>query len=157
MIGYYALAPDRIARDPIAGGIEITGEQYQHALEALCDPDDKRVIVISDGVFTLAEPSVPEPEPQPEPAPTQDDYTFAIQAVVDQSARAKNYTDGVSLASYDASTVPVWATEAATFIAWRDAVWTYAYAEMAKVLGGQRQQPTVAELLSELPQIQWPA
>jgi len=53
--------------------------------------------------------------------------------------------------------VPQWAAEAAAFAAWRDAVWTYAYAELAKVQAGQRAQPTVTDLIAELPAIIWPA
>lgn len=92
----------------------------------------------------------------PLPVPAQDDYTSAIQSVIDAAARSRNYTDGVSLASYVASTVPGWAAEAQAFVAWRDAVWFYVYNELAKVLTGQRAQPSIAELISELPAIVWP-
>ncbi|MBA2125065.1 hypothetical protein DLM45_02340 [Hyphomicrobium methylovorum] len=89
-------------------------------------------------------------------APTQDDYKDAVQAHIDAAARSRNYADGVSLASYVASTVPGWAAEAQAFVAWRDAVWFYAYSELAKVLTGQRAQPSIAEFISELPAIVWP-
>lgn len=83
-------------------------------------------------------------------------FKSAIQDHIDATAAARNYTDGVSLASYVASTVPSWAAEAAAFVAWRDAVWAYAYAEMDRVLNAERPQPSVAEMLSELPAIEWP-
>jgi hypothetical protein len=92
----------------------------------------------------------------PAPAPTLDDYEAAIQALIDATAREKNYADGVSLASYVASTVPAWAAEAAAFIGWRDAVWGYVYTQLAAVEAEERAQPTVAELLAELPAITWP-
>lgn len=93
----------------------------------------------------------------PEPPPlTADDYAAAIEAHVDNVAKAKAYGGGVSLASYLYSTVPQWQEEAQTFVAWRDAVWAYAYLQMAMVQAGQRSQPTVADLILELPGIVWP-
>lgn len=89
-------------------------------------------------------------------APTVDDYENAIQALVDATARTKQFRDGVTLASYTASTNAQWAAESAAFVAWRDAVWADAYDEMAKVLAGQRGQPTVDEFLGELPAVEWP-
>ena len=87
---------------------------------------------------------------------TDADYTVAIQAVIDRTAQAREYTDGVSLASYVSSTDPQWAAEAAAFVAWRDAVWRYAYGELAKIQTGQRAQPSVAHIVAELPAIALP-
>lgn len=87
---------------------------------------------------------------------TSDDYERAIQRRVDHTAAQRRYSDGASCASYTVSTNPVWAAEAQGFIAWRDAVWAHAYAEMAKVEAGQRAQPSVEEFLAELPAIIWP-
>ena len=91
------------------------------------------------------------------PAPTQADYSQAIQAYIDGVARARNYADGVALASYTVSTIPAWAAEAQVFAAWRDAVWAYAYGELAKVIDGERAQPTIDVLIAELPAMVWPA
>jgi hypothetical protein len=90
------------------------------------------------------------------PQPTEDDYQTAIQSLIDQTARSHQYGDGNSLAGYVSSTVPTWAAEAATFIAWRDRVWIYSYSELAKVQAGQRSKPSVAQIVSELPSIAWP-
>lgn len=83
-------------------------------------------------------------------------FQVAIQAHVDETARWRDYSDGVSLAGYVNSTVPQWASEAAAFIAWRDAVWVYAYAELDKVTAGQRPPPPIDAFISELPAIDWP-
>ncbi|KVK49517.1 hypothetical protein L905_19190 [Agrobacterium sp. TS43] len=88
--------------------------------------------------------------------PTSTDYENAIQNLVDSTARERQFRDGVTLASYAASTKPNWAAEAQAFVAWRDDVWSYAYGELAKVQAGQRQQPTVDEFLSEIAPISWP-
>ncbi|MGO4666578.1 hypothetical protein [Bosea sp. 2RAB26] len=88
---------------------------------------------------------------------TSDDYRYAIQAHVDATAQQRSYDSGITCASYVNSTVPAWASQAAIFVAWRDAVWAYAYSELAKVEGGQRPQPTVEAIVSELPLITWQA
>lgn len=89
--------------------------------------------------------------------PSLGDFQYAIQAHVDAVAVAKLYNDGNALAGYVNSTVPQWASEAQTFVAWRDAVWVYAYAELDKVQNGGRPAPTVEAFVVELPEIEWPA
>jgi hypothetical protein len=88
--------------------------------------------------------------------PTIDDYRFAIQTVVDQVAQSRLYDSGNSLASYANSTNPRWAAEAQAFIAWRDSVWAFAYDELARVEAGQRPQPSIEQIVSELAPIRWP-
>lgn len=91
------------------------------------------------------------------PPTTAAAYGRAIQAYVDATARAREYNDGVTCASYIASTIPGWAADAAAFVSWRDLVWDYAYTQLRLVQAGQRAQPTVAELIAELPTISWPS
>lgn len=91
------------------------------------------------------------------PLPTVDDYKLAIVWMLDAKAQERRYDSAVSISTYVGSTNPTWADEAQSFVAWRDAVWAYSYAELDKVLSGQRPQPTVEELLSELPVMVWPA
>ena len=81
----------------------------------------------------------------------------AIQAMLDGAAKARRYDSGTSLASYATSTIPAWAAEADAFIAWRDAVWAYAYEQFDLVGSGQRPPPASIEaLLAELPTPSWP-
>lgn len=89
-------------------------------------------------------------------APTADDYKLAIVAMLDAKAQERRYDNAISISTYVGSTNPQWASEATAYVAWRDAVWAYAYAELDKVTSGQRPQPSVAELLAELPAIVWP-
>ncbi|WP_321336585.1 hypothetical protein [Breoghania sp.] len=89
------------------------------------------------------------------PTPTKADYTAAIQAMIDETARSRNYTDGMSIVTYVNSSVATWAAEAAIFVAWRDGVWSYAYEQLALVQEGTRAQPTVDELLAEIVPIDW--
>ncbi|WP_313522502.1 hypothetical protein [Shinella sp.] len=87
---------------------------------------------------------------------TRELFEEAIQSLVDEKPRERQFRDGVTLASYAASTNPAWASQAQAFIAWRDQVWAHAYVELAKVLAGQRDIPEVADFLAELPAIEWP-
>jgi diadenosine tetraphosphatase ApaH/serine/threonine PP2A family protein phosphatase len=94
----------------------------------------------------------------PDPATADPETTFAaaIQAHIDATARARGYADGVAVVSYKFSTVPAWAAEAAAFVEWRDAVWVYAYQQLAAVQTGARDMPDVATIIGELPAIGWP-
>lgn len=99
--------------------------------------------------------TVVEYEP-PSAAPTVSEYEGAIQSLVDQTARERQFRDGVTMASYVASTNEQWASEAQAFVAWRDGVWAFAYSELAKVQAGEREQPSVADFLTEIEPIVWP-
>lgn len=79
----------------------------------------------------------------------------AINARVEAVASTRNYNSAAHIASYVASTVPLWAAEAQAFVAWRDQVWLTAIAalEQAQQTG---QIPTEADVLASLPQIAWP-
>lgn len=108
---------------------------------------DGKAVEISDEELAAPGPRIP----------TIDDYRRAIQAHVDKTANQRGYDSGVTCASYVGSTNEAWSEEALAFVAWRDAVWAHAYAELAKVEGGQREQPTIAEIIDELPAMTWPA
>lgn len=88
------------------------------------------------------------------PPPTAATFIAAINAHLDAVVGERGYSSILSAASYDGD--PLFGAEGAAAKVWRSAVWAYAYAEMAKVTAGQRPMPTVAELLAELPAIDWP-
>jgi hypothetical protein len=89
--------------------------------------------------------------------PVESDYTKAIQAMLDLAATERRYTSGDTMATYINSTNAAWAAEAQAFVAWRDAVWLYAYQQLAAMTAGERTKPTVEELLAELPTANWSA
>jgi len=128
----------------------------------------------SDGaivaLYGLPQEGLTDPEPLPEtdpeiaaflnPPPSLEDYRAAIRAHVDATAQARDYDNAVSCASYVDSTNPQWAAEAQAFVAWRDAVWAYVFAELAKVENGEREQPTVEQFIAELAgavPMEWPS
>jgi len=85
-----------------------------------------------------------------------DVYRLEIQAMIDAKSSERQYDSGATLASYVNSTIEQWANEAQAFVAWRDAVWLYALAELDKVQNGERDQPSVEDFLAELPALEWP-
>lgn len=87
---------------------------------------------------------------------TVDDYANAVSWKIETVAQERGYSSAVACASYVNSTIPAWAAEAAEFLAWRDRVWVFVYAQMALAQSGQRQQPSVAALVAELPVMTWP-
>jgi len=119
--------------------------------EAWVQNDAAQIGWSHDGEEFIAPPA---PE---EPLPTVEMYQNAIQATVDAAAQSKQFNDGVTLASYKDSTNPIWAAQATAFIAWRDQVWAYSYAQLAEVEAGQREQPSIADFIVELPAIEWSA
>lgn len=86
-----------------------------------------------------------------------DVYRLEIQAMIDAKASERQYDSGATLASYVNSTIEQWAAEAQAFVAWRDAVWLYALAELDKVQKAERDQPSVEDFLDELPAFEWPS
>ena len=89
--------------------------------------------------------------------PTVDEYTNAIQAMLDTKAREKRYDNILSACTYVTSTVPSFQAEGQACVEWRDAVWAESYDLMAQVQAGTLAQPTIPELLAMLPEMDWPA
>jgi hypothetical protein len=97
----------------------------------------------------------PEEKASVAQAATVERFRQAIQQHVDRTARERLYDNGHTLASYISSTNSQWAAEAQAFVAWRDAVWLYAYVELDKVMVGKREQPSFEDFVGELPSISW--
>ena len=84
-------------------------------------------------------------------------YRDAVQTHIDATAQSRNYDSGVSLASYVSDPNPVWAAEAAAFVAWRSQIWQEVVTLLAQIKAGEAPPPeSPAALVATLPQIQWP-
>lgn len=90
------------------------------------------------------------------PAVTLADYQDAVQSRLDEKAKERNYDGILSLCTYVTSANPACAAEGQAGVAWRDAAWAKCYEVLTAVGAGTRTQPTVAELLAELPAMDWP-
>ena len=103
--------------------------------------------------FGLEPPTkvVPVGSPPDAPAlPPEEQMRLAIQAMLDAKARERGYDSIASAVSYVTSTVPTWAAEALALRDWRDAVWSYALAELAAVQAGTREAPSIEAFLDEI-------
>lgn len=111
---------------------------------------------LEDDILQPGEAAISEKRAEIEAATAVEPYRLAIQAHIDATASLRGYDNGASCAGYATSTIPSWEAEALAFISWRDAVWVYVYAELAKVRNGVRPQPTIEVLLGELEPMAWP-
>lgn len=142
--------PNQVSQEKFAGAISITAKQYAAGIDALCSG---KYISIEKGFEIIDDPEEIIPDPS---EPTIEDYRSAAQLFVDMRAKERGYNDAVTLASYVGSTILEWASEAKTFVAWRDQVWLYANEQLRAVQAGERDQPSVAEFIDELPKLEWP-
>lgn len=91
--------------------------------------------------------------PEPTPEEIQQQLTNAVQHVLDSKAQELNYDSCLSVCSYIDTGVPKFDAEGKAFRAWRSAVWAKGYEILAQVQAGERDIPTEAELIAELPEL----
>lgn len=117
------------------------------------EPSEREVWFSSDGsVF------VPPEEKQPKP-PTQEDIkqelTDGVQMYMDEVAAARGYDGILSVCTYINTGVERFDTEGEQARKWRSKVWEFCYAYLDDVVAGKKPIPTLAELLMQLPTIDW--
>lgn len=83
------------------------------------------------------------------------DTGTSLSAFIDSVAQLKQYDSAIACISYLNSTVDQWRTEASVFIAWRDSVLEYTYAQLNLMNSNGRTIPTFADFINELPVITW--
>jgi len=107
--------------------------------DGACIPLDEGNRDYQDYLSWVAEGNTPNPPP----APTVDEviarFMPQLQTWMDGIAQQNGYDNVVSCVSYKDSGVAQWAQDAAAMIAWRDAVWQWAY----------QQQPTLDAMTPE--------
>lgn len=98
------------------------------------------------------------------PGPTEEEiiqqFSDAIQDYLDEVALQRGYGNSkisptLSIVTYIDDINPQFAKEARIFKAWRSAVWTTCYQIIDDVRNEVRPQPTLEEVFSELPIINW--
>lgn len=83
-------------------------------------------------------------------------FTKRIDGLVEETARSRNYNSAAHIASYVASTVSAWASEAQAFVAWRDQVWLAAFGVLQNAQATNT-IPTWEDIETALPVISWPS
>ena len=81
--------------------------------------------------------------------------TNAVQTYMDETVQARGYDNIHTACSYVNSTDEIFAREGKACVVWRDSVWRMCYNILADVKLGIRNIPTVDELLTELPVLEW--
>lgn len=82
-------------------------------------------------------------------------FTDAIQDYLDTTAQSRRYDNIFTAISYVNSTDETFAREAQACLVWRDKVWRKCYDILDAVEAGEREIPTMEELIAELPTIEW--
>lgn len=85
----------------------------------------------------------------------QQQYTDFVQKLMDKTVQARGYDDVFTCISYVNSTDDTFKAEANAVLQWRDLVWRKCYEILADVEAGKRTVPSEAELLAELPKLEW--
>ena len=120
-------------------------------IEMLSDRPSGEHISQADGSWVKPKPTAEEMQ-----AELRKQLTAIVQGYLDEKVLERGYDSILSACSYAASGNRQFAAEGEVCVVWRDSVWAVCYGVLAQVLSGERQIPTPAELLAELPQLVWP-
>ena len=78
-----------------------------------------------------------------------------VQAWMDKKVQERNYDNIFTTISYKDSSVEKFRLEAKAASDWRDIVWVTCYAILDDVVSLKRDLPTLSEIISELPTLNW--
>lgn len=120
--------------------------------------NDNQVISFDDPLYNeyreLAIEYGNEPE-EPTPEEIKTLVVSAVQNHLDEISRTRGYDGILSLCTYANSTIDKFRLEGQAGVNWRDSCWSFCYQLMDDVANGRRTLPTINEVLSELPNIEW--
>lgn len=123
-----------------------------YAVSVLPDGRTSYRAVVSESDLLLGETFASEP-PEPTLADAAAAMTMDVQAWLDTNAQANGYDSLASCISYRGSSVAQWDRDAAVALAWRDAVWTAAFAwQQSAASAPPATFPTSGEVIAQLPQ-----
>jgi hypothetical protein len=91
----------------------------------------------------------------PTPEEIKQELINGIQAYMNTTAQTKGYDDIFTAISYENSEDEIFKAEGKACRVWRDKVWRACYNILDEVLAGTRDIPTLEELITELPKIDW--
>ena len=84
-------------------------------------------------------------------------FETAVQKHLDQAANAAGYDDIKTAVTYaDEPSVAKFQNEGKAFREWRSLVWEYCYDRLEAIQAGHESEPTVSELIAELPVLDIP-
>lgn len=86
---------------------------------------------------------------------TVKDYEDAIQEFLDKTVQQRGYDNVYTCLSYKDDPDPIFAAEADAVLAWRSQVWRTAQGILNQWATGQIEQPTIQQVISQLPELGW--
>ena len=84
-----------------------------------------------------------------------EDYETAVQKVIDKKVQEKGYDNVYTCLSYKGDPDPIFSAEADAVLKWRSQVWRTAQGILNQWMQGQIEQPTIQQVLDQLPQLEW--
>lgn len=93
--------------------------------------------------------------PDPAPEVILKGYENAVQEHLDKTAQSRDYDNTYTCLSYLNSTDEIWRRESNAFNAWRDQVWRKCHEILNAFMAGEIPQPSMEELIAQLPVIDW--
>ena len=86
-----------------------------------------------------------------------DDYEEAVQKFLDETVQQKGYDNVYTCLSYKGDPDPIFAAEADAVLEWRSRVWRTAQGILNQWATGQIEQPTISQVIAQLPILEWPS
>lgn len=83
-------------------------------------------------------------------------FTNALQLYLDQSAQERRYDNILSLCTYATDPDPKLSAEGQAGVLFRSKVWRYGFSLEEGVLSGEKEMPSIEELISNAPKLEWP-
>lgn len=128
--------------------------QYDEEMNLI---SEERIEEIRKPIYDTVIRDMTEEEIAEMPTPSIDEVKQqlinTVQNHMDATAQTRDYDSIASVCSYGLSTVDKFRNEAVACIAWRDAVWSYCYAQLDLFEAGERDIPT--DIIAELPKLEW--
>lgn len=138
------------------GDVEL-GTNKKWGAEVLTLDHERKVVIVTHKQVNMTAAEKAERDAAIQVATTAV-FEQAVQSKLDTAAQAARYDSIATAVSYaEEPAVPKFQNDGIAFREWRSLVWAYAYEQLAKVLDGERTQPTVDEFLLELPVLELPA
>lgn len=132
--------------------LDVAGEAWGNSLA-------RWFVVDQDGQPTAPEHPFRMPAgwapPVPPGPPSMKPYIDAVDAALNNAAKAQGYDGIVSACSY-AGAPNYFQAESVAFLEWRAACWVHCHQVLAQVQANQRPVPTPEDLVAELPALELP-
>lgn len=84
-----------------------------------------------------------------------DDFEEAVQEYIDSCVQQRGYDNVYTCLSYKGDPDPIFSAEADAVLSWRSQVWRTAQGILNQWAQGQIQQPTIQEVINQLPTLEW--